>query len=423
MQNSRGPISGKAEGRFRFPGGQRGIASWSAMPGRAVLSTPSARRRQRRPGSRWLVAVLALCLALVASCSAPAAGKAPAAGSAPAAVPKPPVDFAAMEAAIETQIATGSVMLDRVRVVLVSVEGQTRISHYRHGFTATDRTHVWGVTLGVVSTLIGIALSEGIITSLDQRLEELLPRHRRAMSPEVAAVTLRQLMTMSAGFVDPESNPVELFDPDRNLVEHLLTRAHVPGAGNQFEFSNVSAHLTSAVLAAALQRSDGEHPRSVLGYARERLFHPLGIDTRPAFTKPVSDPDTNRDFERAGFGWLTDPQGISNGALGLRLTAPDLLKLGELYLRDGVWDGKQIVPADWIRQARTPSEKKVDFGLLWWTFSWNGQEVLAARGLAGHLIAIVPGQRMVTVISSDRLVDGQLLFPLVTGVVMPALAE
>jgi CubicO group peptidase (beta-lactamase class C family) len=138
-----------------------------------------------------LVLLAILTLAILASCSS---------GSIPAPTPTPPpatVDYAELEAAIEEEISTGSVSLDNVRAVLISVGGETRLRHYRHDFTADDTTHVWSVTKSVVATLVGIAISEGILDSLDQTLGQLLPQHRRSMSDAVAAVTLRQLMTMS----------------------------------------------------------------------------------------------------------------------------------------------------------------------------------------------------------------------------------
>ena len=106
-------------------------------------------------------------------------------------------------------------------------------------------------------------------------------------------------------------------------------------------------------------------PRTVLDYAREKLFDPLGISTRTAFSGPLPD-FFAPEFVKAGFGWGTDPDGIQLGGFGLRLTAPDMLKIGELYRRDGVWNGQQIVPADWIQQSIAPSTLNKEYGLLWW---------------------------------------------------------
>ena len=71
------------------------------------------------------------------------------------------------------------------------------------------------------------------------------------------------------------------------------------------------------------------------------------------------------------------------GPFGLRLTAPDLVKLGELYRNDGAWRGRQILPAEWVRQATTPSAAEPQYGLMWWLDTWNGHQVYAARGSRG----------------------------------------
>ena len=72
--------------------------------------------------------------------------------------------------------------LDKVRAVLVNVDGETKIAHYRHGFTEDDHGHVFSVTKSVLSILIGIAIGDGLIADVDQPLRALLPKHREAMS-------------------------------------------------------------------------------------------------------------------------------------------------------------------------------------------------------------------------------------------------
>ena len=101
----------------------------------------------------------------------------------------------------------------------------------------------------------------------------------------------------------------------------------------------------AAVLHAAVDRS-------LLDYAREKLFDPLGIDSQPAWegvNRYLKD-----GFDDAGFAWQTDSTGTHIGAYGLKLTPPDLVKLGELYLDEGVWDGRRIVSADWVRASTAP---------------------------------------------------------------------
>jgi CubicO group peptidase (beta-lactamase class C family) len=255
------------------------------------------------------------------------------------------------------------------------------------------------VTKSVLCTLIGNAIADGVIADLDQPLSALLPEHRKAMSRDVGEVTLRQLMSMTAGFTnaDPSRATWENVVAEHgNFVDLLLERGLLLKPGQNFLYSNTSTHLVAAVLAAALERVDGDHPRTVLEYARAKLFDPLGINTQPAFSDILIDP-FGRPFAKAGFAWGTDPNGIEIGGYGVRLSAPDMVKLGELYRHDGVWKGQQIVQAEWIRQATTPSEVTPEYGLLWWTSGKPEEPVYAAQGWGGQRIVVLPKARAVVV--------------------------
>jgi CubicO group peptidase (beta-lactamase class C family) len=340
---------------------------------------------------------------------------------------RPPIDYAALEMAMERAIATGPATLDNIRAVLINVDDETKIAYYRHGFTGDDHEHVWSVTKSVLSTLIGIAIADGLIADLDQPLSALLPEHRKAMNRDVGKVTLRQLMSMTAGFTnaDPSRATWEnVIAAHGDFVDLLLERGLLLKPGQNFLYSDTSAHLVAAVLAAALERVDGERPRTVLEYARAKLFDPLGINTQPAFSDTLVD-SFGRPFAKAGFAWGTDPNGIEIGGYGLRLTAPDMIKLGELYRHDGVWEGKQIVPAEWIRQATTPSEVTPEYGLLWWTSGKPEEPGYAAQGWGGQRIVVLAKARAVVVILAVARLDSRIsdedLKPLTEGVLAPAL--
>jgi CubicO group peptidase (beta-lactamase class C family) len=262
-----------------------------------------------------------------------------------------PVNYRQLGESIEEAIVSGSVALDTIGAVLINADGQTVLTHYRNGRKPDKTLHVYSVTKSVTSALIGIALDEKLIKELDSPLGELLPRHRAQMTNDMARVTLRQLMTMSAGFPEDDSTPSlfgEVIRHDADAVAFILKRGLVSTPGETFAYSNSSAHLVSAVLAQALRQSDGPNPRTVLDYATERLFKPLGIDTRNAYTVRFR-PDDPTPFENAGFGWATDAQAINIGAGGLRLRPADMLKFGQLYLDHGKWHGKQLVPEKWAR--------------------------------------------------------------------------
>jgi CubicO group peptidase (beta-lactamase class C family) len=376
--------------------------------------------------ARWLLVTI---FVLVAAAGCSPAASLPSPTSAPAATPPPPtslrtpasqpsIDYVTLEAEIEKAITAGPATLDKVRAVLVNVDGDTKIAHYRYGFTADNHGHVFSVTKSVLSILIGIAIEDGLIADIDQPLVELLPTHRQAMSGETAKVTLRHLMTMSGGFNNEFPGGFvwqEAAKPGGNYVDFLLRRRQEFEPGEIFWYSDVSAHLVAAVLAAALERADGDQPRTVLEYAREKLFDPLGISTNPSFSQPLPDPFLTTDFVTAGFGWGTDPNGIQLGGFGLRLNAPDMMKIGELYRRDGVWNGHQMVPPAWIRQSTAPSTFKSrignpddEYGLLWWIIGQPEGAGYFAAGFGGQRIVVLPKSRAVIVYSSDVQPDTQI---------------
>lgn len=341
-------------------------------------------------------------------------------------------DYPALEAAIETKIKSGSVGWDTINAVMVSVDGKTVIAHYRNGQQPDQALHVWSVTKSVTSALIGIAISDGLIESLDQTLAELLPKYRQQMTGAVGQVTLRQLMNMTAGF--PGDEPVEniwkVFSYRGDPVGMILADGLANEPGVAYEYSSRSSHLVTAVLAEALRQTGGDHSRTVLDYARERLFDPLEIDSHPAFEKRGHLP-TPPSFDTVGFGWATDAAGLHSGCCMLRLRAADMVKIGELYLDDGVWQGKRILPASWVETSTTPSSLNPEYGLMWLrTVTINqttAHTTYLARGTDGQLIAVVPDLRLVVAVAAvateDYAIPGSDVSFLLTDVIMPAVDQ
>lgn len=377
----------------------------------------------RRTRLRAAAAAAALVLA---ACSVPAPASAPrpatsTISTAPTA-PATPVDYPAMESAIETSITSGPVALDNVRAVLVIVDGRTEVAHYRHGFTGADHAHVFSVTKSVVSTLIGIAIADGLIAGLDQPLRELLPEHRRKMTAQVATVTLRDLLTMSGGFAPDMSDATarRIIGGRLDLVDWAVSDGQQTAAGTRFLYSDTSAHLAAAVLLSALQHNPATKGQTVLDYARVKLFDPLGILTRPAY----QGLPFGTEFEKAGFGWGQFGN-LALGGFGLRLTAEDMAKMGQLYLDDGMWHGTRVLPEGWVQQVTAPGETEKGYGLFWWRDTEWGLPTYAAVGAGGQRIVVVPARRAVIVVLSASNtkyeMDTELVAPLVNDVIIRAL--
>ena len=169
---------------------------------------------------------------------------------------------------------------------------------------------------------------------------------------------------------------------------------------------------------------DGASSRSVLDYAREKLFEPLDIDTTGASSARFT-PNSGSDPTR--FGWDTDARGLHSGCCLLRLRPVDMLKIGELYVADGVWRGRRILPAGWVATSTTASETYPSYGLMWWLgASPAGGMAYAARGWGGQLIVVSPEDRLVVVVGSKPTKEYEIsdedAYALVSGVILPAFA-
>jgi CubicO group peptidase (beta-lactamase class C family) len=368
---------------------------------------------------RSLLSLLML-LAVLASCSSPAEPR-------PTLNPAKAVDYTAMETMIEEKIRSGSLSLSTIDAVLVSIDGETKLAHYRNGSKPEDALHVFSVTKSVTSALIGIAIDEKIISGLDSTLAELLPRYQKYLTTEEKSITLRQLMSMTAGFPSEQSDDKfgRAFQQPTDPIPAILANGLDLPPGEAFEYSNSGSHLVSAALREALVRADGDDPRTVLDYAREKLFDPLEIDSRDAQEKRVLLGDPAYDL-LTRFDWGTDATGLHPACCLLRLRPADMIKLGELYLGGGVWRGKQILPPGWVQETVTPSELSSQYGLMWWLdLDVHGHEIWVARGALGQVIAIAPEHRMVVAIGSvpttDMETNPDAVWPLVNEVIVPAL--
>jgi CubicO group peptidase (beta-lactamase class C family) len=284
-----------------------------------------------------------------------------------------------------------------LRAILVGVDGKTMVERY-YDSNVEETADVASVTKSIVSTLVGIAVSEGDLT-LDQTLSELLPSYADVMTSPVGAITVRQLLTMTAGL--PEDGSGDPRPSGSDWVAEIVQRGAASAPGQGFAYSSVSSHLLAAVLTEATGLP-------LLTYAREKLFDPLGIDTRPAF-QPIlapGKPNPVRAYDKAGFAWPRDPQGINIGYGSIKMSAQDMLKLGNLYLAKGAWEGEQLLPSGWVEDATSPTVSTANgfggahYGYQWWVTQAGEHPAFAAIGYGGQIIEVVPDLRLVVVAST-----------------------
>jgi len=260
--------------------------------------------------------------------------------------------------------------------------------------TVETKHDLRSVTKSVVSALVGIARGEGALPSLEQPLIAWFPEYPELDTPELRRVTLADALSMQAGFQWDEDVP---YNDQRNdeirmmrepqPLRYVLTRPLVTEPGREFKYNGG----LSQAMATVIQRAT---KTPFQAYARERLFEPLGIT----------------DVE-----WRGTLGDLPNTASGLRLRPRDLAKFGSLYLHAGRWNGKQVVPADWIdlstrRHVRVPlppgAEGDLGYGYFWW-YGCNPTplgltEVRFAVGNGPQRVVVYPGLKMAVTILTGR---------------------
>jgi CubicO group peptidase (beta-lactamase class C family) len=296
----------------------------------------------------------------------------------------------------------------QVRSVLVIRHGYLVYEGYWHGFTASDGHDSRSVTKSFVSALVGIALRDRHLESLDQTVEELLADHLPANAdPRLRQATVKQLLAMTSGLASDDSSlggDDKIWDRmarSRDWIRHTLGRRLESNPGERFAYSSATSHLLSAIVADATGQS-------TLAFARAELLGPLGIATDHALELTINHwPVTKAEletFEKATVAWPRDPQGYHLGDGFLKLPARDLAKLGYLYLNDGRWDGTQVVPADYVRASTQPQsdpDTGDHYGYQWWVNDNYGYDTFRAQGYGGQLIYVIPKLDLVVVITSD----------------------
>jgi CubicO group peptidase (beta-lactamase class C family) len=288
-----------------------------------------------------------------------------------------------------------------LRSVLVVRHGVLVFERYYHGATPATYFNLWSVTKSVTSALVGVAMGEHTLGGFDQPIGRLLARHLTPRAdPSLRRATLEQLLTMTAGLpADPtDGSPPSLVHAG-DWVRFVLSQHPASTPGSRFAYSSDGSHLLSAIIADATGQP-------TLAYAKAKLFAPLGIASDDPF-EPVFAPRNQATYEGAGFAWPTDPQGYHLGYGFLKLTAGDLAKFGYLYLKGGSWEGRQVVPAAYVRAATQPQVPTggtfgpfTGYGYQWWTTTEGGHPAFAAIGLGGQLIEVIPDLDLVVVMTS-----------------------
>jgi CubicO group peptidase (beta-lactamase class C family) len=251
---------------------------------------------------------------------------------------------------------------------------------YAMGYSDTTHSNSFSMAKSFTAIAIGIAIDEGYIQSLDQKVGDFIPEFAEGRN---AALTIRHLLQMASGipFGESYNNPLgymaRAYYGTDLLEETMKFRVEKdPGSLWVYEGGN------TVLLGMILQRATG---KTVSQYFAEKVWSCVGAEA-PAYWN------------------LDDKDGMEKTYSGFYATARDFARIGKLYAHNGVWDGDTLVNPEFVQACITPSEIPDStgencywYGLHWWMGEYDGHPLFSCRGLRGQYIIVVPSLELMVV--------------------------
>lgn len=295
--------------------------------------------------------------------------------------------------------------------LVIMKNGELIFEKYFDGHKSADTIHVFSVTKSITSILIGMAIDQGYIGGVDQKVLEFFPDYTvKRGEKTIQSITLAHILSMTAPY-KYRSEPFTKVFGSEDWTKAALDLLGGRGSIGEFKYSTVGAQILSGVL----QNATG---KPMLNFAVENLFAPLGI-TSPQPTI-IADKDAHMAFIKDKYvsGWVVDPKGTPTAGFGLTLCPWDMAKIGQLYLNEGVWSDRQLVPSSWVTESTKEHSRwdELPYGYLWWLI---GPRSYAALGDSGNAIYVNKKEQVVIAIAAHFKPCGKLITELIDGYILP----
>jgi CubicO group peptidase (beta-lactamase class C family) len=265
---------------------------------------------------------------------------------------------------------------------LVVHDDKLLYERYFNGYDQRSVNTSFSMAKSFASALVGIAIDEGHIKSVDEPitnyLPELLKKDKRFKS-----ISIRNLLTMSSGIKYEEGATLpwsEAADDTKTYystdLRELALNSQIEGkAGQYFEYNNYNPLLVGMIL----ERATGMH---VAGYLQEKLWKPMGME---------ADGSWSLDSKRDGFEKMES---------GVNARARDFARFGMLFAKEGNWRGKQLISRGWVQESTRPDtsmDPSQDYQYFWWVNTPEGKNHFSAQGNYGQYIYVAPEKDLVIV--------------------------
>jgi CubicO group peptidase (beta-lactamase class C family) len=281
--------------------------------------------------------------------------------------------------------------LNRVSGLLVLKDGKIAFEDYELGNTAKSRWVSWSMVKSISSTLVGAAIKDGYIASIDDAITKYLPQ---LAGGAYDGVTIRNVLQMASGvkwdetYTDPKSDRrhmlnLQIEQKPGAILKFMASLPRAGAPGSIWNYSTGETHVVGALIGAAVKRP-------VVQYLSEKIWSKFGMETDATW-------------------WLESPDGLEVGGSGFSATLRDYGRFGQFVLNGGKAQGQDVVPAGWFTEAGSSKQvggKLVDYGHMWWTYGPTANPVhqgaFQAEGIFGQFIYINPRERVVIVVWSAR---------------------
>jgi CubicO group peptidase (beta-lactamase class C family) len=281
--------------------------------------------------------------------------------------------------------------LNRVSGLLILKDGKIAFERYELGNNEATRWMSMSVVKSIASTLVGVAIQDGYIKSIDDPVTKYLPT---LAGSAYEGVTIRNLLQMASGvkwdetYTNPASDrrrmlELQLSGKPGSILKFMSTLKRAGAPGTIWNYNTGETYLVGELIHAAVKKP-------VAQYLSERIWSNFGMESDATW-------------------WLDSPNGQEIGGSGLSATLRDYGRFGLFVMNQGIVDGVKVLPEGWVAEAGTGKMiggKKVDYGYMWWIPDASANPVhdgaFFASGIFGQSLYINTGARVVIVVWSAR---------------------
>jgi CubicO group peptidase (beta-lactamase class C family) len=280
---------------------------------------------------------------------------------------------------------------NRVVGLLILKQGRIVLEHYEADIDADSRWISMSMAKSISTTLVGAAIHDGLIGSVDDPLTRYLPQ---LAGGGYDGVSIRHLLQMTSGVrwddthTDPASERRRMLElqieqqPDA-ILRFVAAQRRIAAPGTVWNYSTGETHVVGALVRAAVGRWLSD-------YLSEKIWAPLGMQADATW-------------------WLESPQGLEVAGSGISATLRDYARFGQFILNDGTIGSRRILPEGWVNEATAPRQvggQPLSYGYMWWAVPARSGDfadgAFSARGIFGQYIYINPRQGLVITVLSAR---------------------